>query len=133
LIGTYALSSGYYDQYYTKAQNVRNLIRHDFTEAFKHVDVILAPTTSSTAFKIGELIDDPVSMYQQDLYTIPVNLAEFPSISFPVGLADGLPFGMQLIGPKWSESKLLNLTHQLQSVTQWHQALPKSLVQTRET
>ncbi len=125
LTGTYALSSGYYDDYYIKAQNIRNLIRHDFHEAFKEVDVILAPTVPSPAFKIGHLVDDPVTMYQQDAFTIPVNLAELPSISVPCGYVNKLPVGFQIIGPRFQERKILNVAHQYQKVTDWHNHLPK--------
>ena len=131
LIGTYALSSGYYDDYYLKAQNIRNLIRHDFHVAFQSVDIILAPTTSSCAFKVGELVNDPVKMYQQDLFTIPVNLAELPSISFPIGFLDSMPIGMQAIGPKWSEKKLLNFVHKFQTMTDWHTLVPADFDHTR--
>ncbi|MEC8461511.1 MAG: Asp-tRNA(Asn)/Glu-tRNA(Gln) amidotransferase subunit GatA [Pseudomonadota bacterium] len=124
MIGTYALSSGYYDDYYVKANKISNLIRHDFHEAFRHVDVILAPTAPSHAFKIGEMIDDPVKMYQQDIYTIPVNLAELPSISFPIGFYNNLPVGMQAIGPKLSDARLLNFAHKYQEITQWHKQIP---------
>ncbi len=126
LTGTYALSSGYYDDYYIKAQNIRNLIRHDFHEAFKQVDVIIAPTVPSPAFKLGELCDDPVSMYQQDVFTIPVNLAELPSIALPCGFVNKLPVGFQIIGPRFSEHKLLNIAHQYQKVTNWHTLIPEA-------
>ena len=125
LIGTYCLSSGFYDAYYKKAQNIRNLIRHDFHEAFKQVDVIIAPTVPSPAFKIGELRDDPVTMYLQDVFTIPVNLAELPSIALPCGFVKGLPVGFQIIGPKFNEHKLLNVAHQYQKVTDWHKQVPE--------
>ncbi|MEC8063498.1 MAG: Asp-tRNA(Asn)/Glu-tRNA(Gln) amidotransferase subunit GatA [Pseudomonadota bacterium] len=124
LIGTYALSSGYYDDYYIKSQNIRNLIRHDFHEAFKKVDVIFAPTTPSIAFKIGQLTSDPVQMYLQDAFTIPVNLAELPSIALPVGMLQGMPVGMQIIGPRFTESRLLNAAHQYQKRTDWHLQCP---------
>ena len=126
LIGTYALSSGYYDDYYIKSQNIRNLIRHDFHEAFKKVDVIFAPTAPSVAFKIGQLLSDPVQMYLQDSFTIPVNLAELPSIALPVGQLDGMPVGMQIIGPRFSESRLLNAAHQYQKRTDWHTKCPEA-------
>jgi len=124
LTGTYALSSGYYDAYYKTAQNIRKLIRHDFNEAFAKVDLILAPSAPTTAFKLGQLSGDPITMYQQDVFTIPVNLAELPSVSVPSGFVDNLPVGMQLIGPKFSESKLLNAAHQYQSATEWHLQTP---------
>ena len=126
LIGTYALSSGYYDDYYIKSQNIRNLIRHDFHEAFKQVDVIFAPTAPSIAFKIGQLVSDPVQMYLQDAFTIPVNLAELPSIALPVGFLAGMPVGMQIIGPRFSEARLLNAAHQFQLHSDWHTLYPET-------
>ncbi len=124
LTGTYALSSGYYDDYYIKAQNIRNLIRHDFHEVFKLVDVVLAPTVPTTAYKLGELSDDPVAMYLQDVFTIPVNLAELPSIALPCGFSNNLPVGFQIIAPKFCEHKLLNIAHQYQKITDWHSKIP---------
>jgi aspartyl-tRNA(Asn)/glutamyl-tRNA(Gln) amidotransferase subunit A len=125
MIGTYALSAGYYDAYYLKAQQIRQLIRQDFVEAFKEVDVILGPTTPDTAFKIGEKADDPVSMYLSDIYTISVNLAGLPGISAPAGFVNNLPVGMQLIGHDFSEAKLLNVVHQYQQHTDWHKRMPE--------
>lgn len=107
LIGTYALSSGYYDAYYKRAQQVRTLIRKDFEEAFSRVDVIAAPTAPTTAFRFGEKTDDPLTMYLSDVCTIPANLAGLPAISVPCGLSDGLPVGLQLIGPGFGEATLL--------------------------
>lgn len=127
MIGTYALSAGYYDAYYLKAQKIRQLIRQDFVEAFKEVDVILGPTTPDTAFKIGEKADDPISMYLSDIYTISVNLAGLPGASAPAGFVNGLPVGMQLIGPDFSEAKLLNVIHQYQQHTDWHKRLPEGV------
>jgi aspartyl-tRNA(Asn)/glutamyl-tRNA(Gln) amidotransferase subunit A len=124
MIGTYALSAGYYDAYYLKAQKIRQLIRQDFIDAFNKVDVILGPTTPDTAFKLGEKADDPVSMYLSDIYTISVNLAGLPGISAPAGFVNGLPVGMQLIGNYFSEDKLLNVVHQYQQVTDWHKRFP---------
>lgn len=124
LIGTYALSAGYYDAYYLKAQRVRRLIRDDFMKAFTEVDVIACPTTPSTAFKIGAKNQDPVNMYLSDIYTIAVNLAGLPGISIPVGLHQGLPVGLQLIGNFFNEAKILNVAHQLQTATDWHQQCP---------
>jgi aspartyl-tRNA(Asn)/glutamyl-tRNA(Gln) amidotransferase subunit A len=125
MIGTYALSSGYYDDYYLKAQKIRRLIRDDFLNAFKGVDVILGPTTPSPAFKLGEKSNDPVSMYLSDIYTISINLAGLPSISIPGGFIDGLPIGIQLISNYFTEDRLLNIAHKYQQVTEWHQAQPK--------
>ena len=115
MIGTYVLSSGYYDAYYLKAQKVRKLIKNDFDEAYKQVDAILTPSTPSSAFKIGEKKDDPVSMYLNDIFTVPVNLAGLPAISIPTGLSNNnLPLGLQLIGPKWNEQEILNVAYRLE-------------------
>lgn len=111
LIGTYALSSGYYDAYYKRAQRVRTLIREDFLRTFANVDVLLSPTTPSTAFKLGEKTDDPLTMYLNDALTIPVNLAGLPAISVPCGLSDGLPVGLQFIGRMFDEETLLRVAH----------------------
>ena len=124
MIGTYALSAGYYDAYYLKAQQIRRLISNDFTEAFKKVDVIMGPTAPTTAFKLGEKADDPVSMYLSDIYTIAVNLAGLPGMSIPAGQVKGMPVGLQLIGHYWAEAKLLNIAHQYQQATEWHRAIP---------
>ena len=107
MIGTYALSAGYYDAYYLKAQQVRRLIRDDFINAFDEVDVLLGPTTPTPAFRLGEKADDPVTMYLSDIYTIAVNLAGLPGMSIPAGFVDGLPVGLQLIGNYFEESRLL--------------------------
>jgi len=124
LIGTYALSAGYYDAYYLKAQKCRRLIANDFLEAFKSVDVILSPTTPGTSFKRGEKTNDPIAMYLQDIFTIPANLAGLPGISFPCGQNDGLPIGLQLVGNSLEEGKLLMAAHKFQQATQWHKELP---------
>jgi aspartyl-tRNA(Asn)/glutamyl-tRNA(Gln) amidotransferase subunit A len=108
MLGTYALSSGYYDAYYLKAAKVRTLIREEFQEAFKEVDVIAGPTSPVLPFKIGERVDDPLQMYLADILTVPVNLAGLPAISIPCGLVDGLPVGLQIIGDYWQEGKILN-------------------------
>lgn len=120
MIGTYALSAGYFDAYYLKALQIRRLISNDFANAFKEVDLILSPTSPCTAFKIGEKSNDPVSMYLSDIYTIAVNLAGLPAISVPCGFLGDLPVGMQLIGPAHSEAKLLNVSHLYQKETAWH-------------
>jgi len=126
MIGTYALSSGYYDAYYRKAQQVRRLIRDDFQHAFREVDVILGPTTQAPAFRLNEKTDDPVSMYLNDIYTVSVNLAGLPALSVPAGFSShGLPIGMQVIGDYFTESRLLNIGHRYQQVTDWHQRIPK--------
>ena len=125
MIGTYALSSGYYDAYYLKAQKIRRLIQQDFVEAFNEVDVIMGPSCPTTAFGIGAKTDDPISMYLEDLYTIPVSLAGLPGMTFPVGFAaDGLPVGIQLVGNYFEEARMLNIAHQYQQWTGWHKQLP---------
>lgn len=125
LIGTYVLSAGYYDAYYLKAQKIRRLIQDDFISAFKNVDVILGATAPTTAFPLGSKMKDPVSMYLADIYTSAVNLAGLPAISLPVGFHNNLPIGMQLIGPHFSESKLLNTAHVFQQNTDWHTKTPE--------
>jgi aspartyl-tRNA(Asn)/glutamyl-tRNA(Gln) amidotransferase subunit A len=125
MIGTYALSSGYYDAYYLKAQQVRHLISDDFKHAFEQVDVIMGPTTATTAFGLGEKSDDPVSMYLSDIYTIATNLAGLPGISIPAAPVHGKPVGLQIIGDYFAEARLLNVAHRYQQVTDWHCALPK--------
>ena len=125
MVGTYALSAGYYDAYYLKAQKIRRLIRDDFQKAFTDIDIILGPTSPTTAFKLSERINDPVSMYLSDIYTVSVNLAGLPAMSVPAGFSEGLPVGMQLIGNYFSEAKLLNVAHQFQQTTDWHKQVPK--------
>ncbi|MDH3386685.1 MAG: Asp-tRNA(Asn)/Glu-tRNA(Gln) amidotransferase subunit GatA [Gammaproteobacteria bacterium] len=125
MIGTYALSAGYYDAYYLKAQQLRRMIKDDFQQAFTDVDLILGPTTPEVAFRIGAKTDDPVSMYLQDIYTISLNLAGLPGMSLPVGFVDGLPVGMQLIGNYFDEAGLLNAAHSYQQVTDWHLQAPE--------
>ncbi len=124
MIGTYVLSAGFYDAYYLKAQKIRQLISEDFRQAFEKVDIILSPTTPSSAFKLGEKNHDPVSMYLSDIYTIAANLAGLPGISIPAGFIQGLPVGLQLLGPHFSEAKLLNVAHQYQQHTDWHLQAP---------
>jgi len=124
MMGTYALSAGYYDAYYRKAQQIRRLIQQDFANAFAEVDVILSPTAPSTAFKVGEKATDPISMYLSDIYTIAINLAGLPAMSIPAGFVDGLPVGVQLIGNYLQEARLLNVSHQFQQVTDYHKKLP---------
>ena len=124
LTGTYALSVGYYDAYYLKAQQIRRLIRQDFLDAFGEADVILTPVSPSTAFKREALIEDPISMYQQDIYTTPASLAGLPALSLPCGVSDQMPVGMQLIGPHFGESSLLTLGREYQSETDWHALHP---------
>lgn len=125
ITGTYVLSAGYYDAYYLKAQKIRRLIRDDFRNALETVDVIIGPTAPQPAFKLNELMDDPISMYLSDIYTVSVNLAGLPAISIPAGFANKLPVGMQIIGNYFAESKLLNIAHQFQQVTDWHQRSPE--------
>ncbi|GMR00678.1 MAG: Asp-tRNA(Asn)/Glu-tRNA(Gln) amidotransferase subunit GatA [Gammaproteobacteria bacterium] len=125
MVGTYALSSGYYDAYYLKAQQLRHLISDDFKKAYEKVDVIMAPATPETAFNIGEKTDDPISMYLSDIYTIAVNLAGIPAMSIPVGFANDMPVGMQIMGNHFEEAKLLNVAHQYQRQTDWHKQLPE--------
>ena len=120
LVGTYALSAGFYDAYYRKAQQIRRLIKQDFTDAFKQVDIIAGPTTPNPAFGIGEKVSDPVKMYLEDIYTIAVNLAGLPALSMPVGFAGELPAGMQLIGRDFDEGRLLAAAHQYQQRSDWH-------------
>ena len=128
LIGAYVLSHGYYDAYYIRAQKLRRLIAQDFTEAFKSCDVIMGPTSPSTAFKIGEKSGDPVQMYLSDIYTIAVNLAGLPGMSIPCGFDNGgLPVGLQIIGNYFSEARMLNVAHQYQQVTDWHARVPPEL------
>jgi aspartyl-tRNA(Asn)/glutamyl-tRNA(Gln) amidotransferase subunit A len=126
LIGTYVLSAGYYDAYYLKAQKIRRLISEDFKQAFEEVDVIMGPTSPSVAFRFGEKSADPIAMYLSDIYTIAVNLAGLPGMSVPVGFSKGLPVGMQIIGNYFSESRLLNIAHRYQQVTDWHVQAPKA-------
>jgi aspartyl-tRNA(Asn)/glutamyl-tRNA(Gln) amidotransferase subunit A len=127
LIGAYVLSHGYYDAYYLQAQRIRRLIANDFVAAFKQCDVIMGPTSPSTAFKLGEKAADPVQMYLSDIYTIAVNLAGLPGMSIPCGLANGLPAGLQLIGDYFGEAKLLNVAHRYQQATGWHLQRPTGL------
>ncbi|BAS67656.1 Asp-tRNA(Asn)/Glu-tRNA(Gln) amidotransferase subunit GatA [Bathymodiolus septemdierum thioautotrophic gill symbiont] len=123
MIGAYALSAGYYDAYYLKAQKVRHLISEDFKKAFKEVDVIMGPVSPTTAWDLGA-IKDPVAMYLADIYTLSANLAGLPGMSIPAGFSDKMPVGLQLIGNYWSESKLLNIAHQFQQATDYHAKMP---------
>ncbi|GAA3570523.1 MAG: Asp-tRNA(Asn)/Glu-tRNA(Gln) amidotransferase subunit GatA [Pseudomonadales bacterium] len=125
MVGTYALSAGYFDAYYLKAQKVRRLIQQDFVNALKEVDVLMSPTCPSPAFVKGEKTNDPVQMYLEDIFTIAVNLAGLPALSLPAGFVDGLPVGLQVIGDYFAEARLLNAAHQYQQVTDWHQRTPE--------
>jgi aspartyl-tRNA(Asn)/glutamyl-tRNA(Gln) amidotransferase subunit A len=124
MTGTYVLSAGYFDAYYLKAQKVRRLITDEFRAAFGQVDLLVGPTTPTPAFAIGAKVDDPVTMYLNDIYTIGANLAGLPGLSAPCGFVDGLPVGMQLIGPHFSEARLLSAAHHYQQATDWHLKTP---------
>jgi aspartyl-tRNA(Asn)/glutamyl-tRNA(Gln) amidotransferase subunit A len=125
MIGTYALSAGYYDAYYLKAQQIRRLISDDFRRTFERVDVIMGPTAPTTAFRLGEKLEDPITMYLSDINTIAVNLAGLPGISMPVEFVEGLPVGLQIIGDYFDEARLLNVAHRFQQETDWHKRLPQ--------
>lgn len=127
LIGTYALSAGYYDAYYRKAQQVRRLISDDFDRAFDDVDVIAGPTAPTLAFARGAKVDDPVAMYLNDLYTVSANLCGLPALSLTCGVSEGLPVGLQLIGRAFDESRLLNVAHRFQQASSWHRQVPPGL------
>ena len=127
MVGTYALSEGFYDAYYRKAQQIRRVIQQDFVAALNEVDVIMAPVTPCSAFRLGEKNSDPVSMYMEDIFTLSLNLAGLPGISIPCGFADHLPVGLQIIGNYFAEGKLLNVAHQYQQVTAWHTQAPANL------
>ncbi len=124
MLGTYALSAGYYDAYYLKAQRVRTLIREEFDDALADHDLILSPTAPGTAFRLGERVDDPWAMYLSDLYTIPANIVGYPAISMPCGFVEGLPVGLQLLGKPFAEGTLLRATAAYQTVTDWHERSP---------
>jgi aspartyl-tRNA(Asn)/glutamyl-tRNA(Gln) amidotransferase subunit A len=125
MTGTYVLSAGYYDAYYLRAQKVRRLITDDFARAFKEVDVLMGPTAPTPAFDIGAKVDDPITMYLNDIYTIGANLAGLPAISVPCGFMSGLPVGLQIIGPHFAEARLLNFAHMYQRETEWHKQIPR--------
>jgi aspartyl-tRNA(Asn)/glutamyl-tRNA(Gln) amidotransferase subunit A len=125
MTGTYVLSAGYYDAYYLRAQKVRRLITDDFARAFKEIDVLMGPTSPTPAFDIGAKVDDPITMYLNDIYTIGANLAGLPAMSIPCGLLGGLPVGLQIIGPHFGEARLLNVAHGYQRDTDWHKQVPR--------
>lgn len=125
MLGTYALSAGYYDAYYLKAQKVRTLIRRDFEAAFEQVDVIFAPTTPNVAFKLGQKVDDPLQMYLSDIFTVMANLAGIPGISLPAGFSDELPVGLQILGPALGESVILRAAYAFEQATDWHTRQPE--------
>ncbi|MEC8996705.1 MAG: Asp-tRNA(Asn)/Glu-tRNA(Gln) amidotransferase subunit GatA [Pseudomonadota bacterium] len=124
LIGTYALSAGYYDAYYLKAQRIRQIITSEFAEAFKEVDLILGPTAPDSAFKIGEKTNDPIAMYLSDIFTVSANLAGIPAMSIPMGFKKNMPLGLQIIGNHFDESKILSLANHFQKLTDWHKKKP---------
>jgi aspartyl-tRNA(Asn)/glutamyl-tRNA(Gln) amidotransferase subunit A len=125
MLGTYALSAGYYDAYYLKAQKARTLIKQDFDQAFRQVDVIITPTTPGTAFKIGEIVDDPLAMYLQDIFTLSMNLAGICGLSLPCGFDDGgLPIGLQIMGPALGEPAVFRVAHAYEQATPWHHRRP---------
>jgi len=124
MLGTYALSAGYYDAYYRRAQQVRTLIRRDFQQAFEQVDILAAPTTPSVAFRIGEHADDPLAMYLEDVCTLPINLAGLPGLVVPCGFSENLPVGLQLIGKHFDEATLLRVGDTYQRATDWHTRTP---------
>ena len=125
MTGTYVLSAGYYDAYYLKAQRVRALINADFVRAFQSVDVLMGPTTPTPAFAIGAKTSDPITMYLNDIYTIGANLAGLPAISVPCGFVQDLPVGLQIVGPHFSEARVLSAAHALQRATDWHTRVPQ--------
>jgi aspartyl-tRNA(Asn)/glutamyl-tRNA(Gln) amidotransferase subunit A len=124
MLGTYVLSAGYYDAYYLKAQKVRALIRQDFDRAFQRVDVIATPTSPTTAFRLGERLENPVQMYLADVFTVSANLAGIPAISVPCGFSDGLPVGLQLTGRPWSEAMLFGVAAGYERLTPWSARAP---------
>ncbi|HUV57075.1 MAG TPA: Asp-tRNA(Asn)/Glu-tRNA(Gln) amidotransferase subunit GatA [Dehalococcoidales bacterium] len=125
MLGTYALSAGYYDAYYLKAQKVRTLIRREFDQAFEKFDALITPTSPTVPFKIGEKVDDPLQMYLSDVCTLPINIAGVPAISIPAGFADGLPIGMQIIGKPFAEETILKIAYAYQQATEWHKKRPE--------
>ena len=124
MLGTFALSSGYYDAYYKKAQKVRTLIKKDFEDVFEKYDVIVGPTTPTPAFKLGEKVDDPLTMYANDILTIPVNLAGVPGISVPCGFSNGLPLGLQIIGKHFDEASVYKVAYAFEQATDYHNQKP---------
>jgi aspartyl-tRNA(Asn)/glutamyl-tRNA(Gln) amidotransferase subunit A len=124
MIGTYTLSAGYYDAYYVKAQRVRTVIRREFDAAFERYDVLLAPTSPTPAFRIGERVADPMAMYLSDVCSVPVNIAGLPGMSVPCGFEDGLPIGLQIIGKPFDEASILRAGYAYQQATTWHQRRP---------
>jgi len=125
ILGTYALSAGYYDAYYLKAQRVRTLIRREFADAFERFDALITPTSPTVPFKIGEKVDDPLQMYLSDVCTLPINIAGIPGLSVPAGFADGLPVGMQILGKPFSEEVLLHIGYAYEQATRWGERRPE--------
>jgi aspartyl-tRNA(Asn)/glutamyl-tRNA(Gln) amidotransferase subunit A len=124
MLGTYALSSGYYDAYYVKAQKVRTLIKQDFDQAFAKVDAIIAPTSPTVAFRIGSRTDDPIQMYLADVFTIPANMAGIPGVAVPCGFSEGLPVSLQVLGRSFDEAGILRIAHAYEQSTEWHTQRP---------
>ncbi|MCJ7508333.1 MAG: aspartyl/glutamyl-tRNA amidotransferase subunit A, partial [candidate division Zixibacteria bacterium] len=124
MLGTYALSAGYYDAYYLKAQKVRTLIIREFKDAFEKYDALVTPTSPTVPFKLGEKVDDPIQMYLSDVCTLPINIAGLPAISVPAGFADGLPIGMQIIGKPFDEETILHIAFAYEQATEWHKRKP---------
>lgn len=133
MLGTYALAAGYYDAFYVKAQKVRTLIKGDFDREFERVDVIVAPTSPTVAFKIGERVDDPIQMYLSDIFTIPANMAGLPGIAVPNGFADDMPVSIQFLGPAFGEEAVLRAAHAYERATEWHERLPDLASVARES
>jgi aspartyl-tRNA(Asn)/glutamyl-tRNA(Gln) amidotransferase subunit A len=127
MIGTYVLSAGYYDAFYLKAQKIRQLISDDFRKAFEQVDVIMGPASPTTAVALGEMADDPVSMYLSDVYTVMTNMAGLPGISIPVAPVEGMPVGLQITGNYFDEARLLNIAHRFQQNSDWHRLMPEGV------
>ncbi len=125
MLGTYALSSGYYDEYYAKAARVRTLIKQDFDKAFEEVDVIVGPVSPTTAWNLGEKMNDPLTMYLADIYTISANLAGIPGLSVPCGFSDGLPVGLQILGKQFDEEAILRVGYAYEQATDWRKEKPK--------
>jgi len=124
MLGTFVLSAGYYDAFYLRAQKARTLIRRDFDAAFERFDVLVGPVTPTVAFRLGEKVDDPLTMYLSDVYTVPLNLAGVPGVSVPCGFVGGLPVGLQIIGRPFGEAEMLNVAAAFERATAFHEAHP---------
>ncbi len=125
MLGTYALSSGYWDDYFAKAAKIRTLIKRDFEKAFEKVDAIVGPVSPTVAWNLGEKVDDPLKMYLADIYTVSANLAGIPGLSIPCGFADGLPVGLQILGKHWDEETILKVGYAYEQATNWNKEKPK--------